>query len=170
MYHRVGVFNGEGPPVPIPNTAVKLTCADDTCLATGRENRSTPTQDPRSSDRGSFISSTNPDGFADEQDALRFVPRLPAGGGQLDTHSARSVFSAVHAAGENDQNSFAPAGANSARHFVYNLIPAIFGSRVSFYPLLVFFRRLWYTPFRKHICFCEEDTPWPQKAPRNIIW
>ena len=40
----VGVFNGEGPPVPIPNTEVKLTSADDTCLATGRENRSTPTQ------------------------------------------------------------------------------------------------------------------------------
>ena len=40
----VGVFNGEGPPVPIPNTEVKLTSADDTCLATGRENRSMPTQ------------------------------------------------------------------------------------------------------------------------------
>ena len=31
-------------PVPIPNTEVKLTSADDTCLATGRENRSMPTQ------------------------------------------------------------------------------------------------------------------------------
>ena len=40
----VGVFNGEGPPVPIPNTEVKLTSAEDTCLATGRENRSMPTQ------------------------------------------------------------------------------------------------------------------------------
>ena len=39
----VGVFNGEGPPVPIPNTEVKLTSADDTCLATDRENRSMPT-------------------------------------------------------------------------------------------------------------------------------
>ena len=35
----VGVFNGEGPPVPIPNTAVKLTCADNTWLATAREDR-----------------------------------------------------------------------------------------------------------------------------------
>ena len=35
----VGVFNGEGPPVPIPNTEVKLTSAENTCLATGRENR-----------------------------------------------------------------------------------------------------------------------------------
>ena len=42
--NAVGVFNDEGPPVPIPNTEVKLIGADDTCLATGRENRSTPTQ------------------------------------------------------------------------------------------------------------------------------
>ena len=43
----VGVFNGEGPPVPIPNTAVKLTSADNTCLETDREDRSTPTQSSR---------------------------------------------------------------------------------------------------------------------------
>ena len=42
--NAVGVFNGEGPPVPIPNTEVKLTCAENTCLATDRENRSMPTQ------------------------------------------------------------------------------------------------------------------------------
>ena len=42
MYHIVGVFNGEGPPVPIPNTAVKLTSADDTRLETDWENRSAP--------------------------------------------------------------------------------------------------------------------------------
>ena len=41
---QVGVFNGEGPPVPIPNTEVKLTSADDTCLETDWENRSVPTQ------------------------------------------------------------------------------------------------------------------------------
>ena len=46
----VSVFSGEGPPVPIPNTEVKLTCADDTCLATGWENRSTPTQPTRRDD------------------------------------------------------------------------------------------------------------------------
>ena len=40
----VGVFNGEGPPVPIPNTEVKLTSAENTCLETDRENRSMPTQ------------------------------------------------------------------------------------------------------------------------------
>ena len=40
----VGVFNGEGPPVPIPNTVVKLTSAENTCLATDWEDRSMPTQ------------------------------------------------------------------------------------------------------------------------------
>ncbi len=41
--HIVGVDNGEGPPVPIPNTEVKLTSAEDTCLETDWENRSMPT-------------------------------------------------------------------------------------------------------------------------------
>ena len=35
----VGVDCGEGPPVPIPNTEVKLTCADNTLRATAREDR-----------------------------------------------------------------------------------------------------------------------------------
>ena len=35
----VGVDGGEGTPVPIPNTAVKLTGADDTWLEAARENR-----------------------------------------------------------------------------------------------------------------------------------
>ena len=41
--NAVGVFNGEGPPVPSPNTEVKLTSADNTCLETDREDRSMPT-------------------------------------------------------------------------------------------------------------------------------
>ena len=41
----VGVFNGEGPPVPIPNTEVKLTSAENTCLATDWKDRTTPTQE-----------------------------------------------------------------------------------------------------------------------------
>ena len=36
-------INAEGPPVPIPNTEVKLCSAENTCLATDRENRSMPT-------------------------------------------------------------------------------------------------------------------------------
>ena len=39
----VGVDCGEGPPVPIPNTEVKLTCAEDTWRAAARENRKAPT-------------------------------------------------------------------------------------------------------------------------------
>ena len=35
----VGVDCGEGPPVPIPNTEVKLTCAEDTWRAAARENK-----------------------------------------------------------------------------------------------------------------------------------
>ena len=42
--YLVGAFNDEGPPVPIPNTEVKLTSAENTCLATDREDRSMPTQ------------------------------------------------------------------------------------------------------------------------------
>ena len=41
---EVGVINAEGPPVPIPNTEVKLCRADNTWLATAREDRYTPTQ------------------------------------------------------------------------------------------------------------------------------
>ena len=47
----VGVFNDEGPPVPIPNTEVKLRRAEDTLPATARENRSAPTSDPIRKDR-----------------------------------------------------------------------------------------------------------------------
>ena len=35
----VGDDDGEVPPVPIPNTEVKLTCAQDSSLETARENR-----------------------------------------------------------------------------------------------------------------------------------
>ena len=36
----VSVFNSEGPPVPIPNTEVKLVCAHNTWLDTAWEDRS----------------------------------------------------------------------------------------------------------------------------------
>ena len=35
----VGVDSGEGPPVPIPNTVVKLTGVENTWLVTAREDR-----------------------------------------------------------------------------------------------------------------------------------
>ena len=37
--HIVGIDCDEGPPVPIPNTEVKLICADNTWRATAREDR-----------------------------------------------------------------------------------------------------------------------------------
>ena len=40
----VSVFNSEGPPVPIPNTEVKLVCAHNTWLEAAREDRSMLTQ------------------------------------------------------------------------------------------------------------------------------
>ncbi len=38
----VGAFNEKVPPVPIPNTAVKLLRADNTWLETAREDMSVP--------------------------------------------------------------------------------------------------------------------------------
>ena len=37
--NKVGADCGEGPPVPIPNTEVKLTCAEDTWREAARENK-----------------------------------------------------------------------------------------------------------------------------------
>ena len=42
---EVSVTNAEGPPVPIPNTEVKLCSGEDTLRETVRENSSMPTQD-----------------------------------------------------------------------------------------------------------------------------
>ena len=38
-HSMAGADNVEGPPVPIPNTEVKLDCAEDTWLETTWENR-----------------------------------------------------------------------------------------------------------------------------------
>ena len=42
-FSQVGVYYNEGPPVPIPNTVVKLISAEDTRRVAARENRSAPT-------------------------------------------------------------------------------------------------------------------------------
>ncbi len=39
LVEMAGVDDGEVPPVPIPNTEVKLTCAEDSWLETACENR-----------------------------------------------------------------------------------------------------------------------------------
>ena len=41
---QVGVINAEGPPVPIPNTEVKLCRAENTWLEAAREDRYSPTR------------------------------------------------------------------------------------------------------------------------------
>ena len=51
---EVGVYDAEGPPVPIPNTVVKLSGAEDTWLEAARENRETPTQTPLANPSGHF--------------------------------------------------------------------------------------------------------------------
>ena len=47
MNKIVGVDYNEGPPVPIPNTEVKLISAEDTWLETARDNRKMPTHESR---------------------------------------------------------------------------------------------------------------------------
>ena len=39
-----GVYSAEVPPVPIPNTVVKLSSAEDTWWVAARENRTMPSQ------------------------------------------------------------------------------------------------------------------------------
>ena len=63
MLYIVGEVYAEGPPVPIPNTEVKLCRAEDTWLATARENRYSPTQTKEpvvKETTGSFLASENP--------------------------------------------------------------------------------------------------------------
>ena len=43
-FGTVGAYDEEDPPVPIPNTVVKLLRADNTWLETAREDKSAPTQ------------------------------------------------------------------------------------------------------------------------------
>ena len=40
---KVGVFNAEGPPVPIPNTEVKLCSGENTWREAAREDSTMPT-------------------------------------------------------------------------------------------------------------------------------
>ena len=54
MFIIVGIFNDEGPPVPIPNTEVKLISAENTWLEAARENRAMPTQ-KKNEDFSSFF-------------------------------------------------------------------------------------------------------------------
>ena len=50
VLHLVGEYYGQGTPVPIPNTVVKLSRANNTRRATSRKDRSVPTQNRLVSD------------------------------------------------------------------------------------------------------------------------
>ena len=88
MSHRdvVGVTNVEGPPVPIPNTEVKLNSAEDTWLEAARENRSTPT---------SFLLITY-SSLAQSVERMTVnhdvAGSSPAGGAKSKTESIRTLF------------------------------------------------------------------------------
>ena len=53
---KVGVDDVEGPPVPMPNTEVKLDSAENTRMVTSREDRKMPTQIKLSNRAAFFIS------------------------------------------------------------------------------------------------------------------
>ena len=59
VHQKVSVTSVEGPPVPIPNTEVKLNCAENTWLATARINRSMLTRKQKTEIVG-VISSEGP--------------------------------------------------------------------------------------------------------------
>ena len=46
-FNHTGGYYREATPVPIPNTEVKLACADNTWLATAREDRLLPVYIPQ---------------------------------------------------------------------------------------------------------------------------
>ena len=50
----VGAANAQGPPVPIPNTEVKLCSAENTSTETSREDRSVPTPRKGSCESGNY--------------------------------------------------------------------------------------------------------------------
>ena len=55
MKRIVGVYDEEVPPVPIPNTVVKLLGAENTWLETAREFRSVPASTKQ---QGSFLAAS----------------------------------------------------------------------------------------------------------------
>ena len=73
MINRVGVDDDEGPPVPIPNTEVKLISAEDTWLATARDNRKAPTSKQSPSRVAVFLR------FAASPSAFESFPAARAG-------------------------------------------------------------------------------------------
>ena len=63
----VGVTNAEGPPVPIPNTEVKLCSGDNTSREAAREDSSMPTSSDRGSEKASSV---------DEEQEIKAKPNI----------------------------------------------------------------------------------------------
>ena len=57
VHQEVSVHNAQGPPVPIPNTEVKLCSAENTRREAVREDRTKPTQEPDPKRSGFILSS-----------------------------------------------------------------------------------------------------------------
>ena len=57
VHQEVSVHNAQGPPVPIPNTEVKLCGAENTRREAVREDRTKPTQEPDPKRSGFILSS-----------------------------------------------------------------------------------------------------------------
>ena len=94
-YNIVGVDSGEGPPVPIPNTEVKLTCAENTWLEAAREDRKSPTQRlPDGKTSGNRYSS-----IAQSVEHLTVNQGVtgssPVGGAKKPLYESKEVFSLI---------------------------------------------------------------------------
>ena len=61
LLRKVGVTNAEGPPVPIPNTEVKLCSGENTWLEAAREDSSMPTQDRERKNRSPILKPSDSD-------------------------------------------------------------------------------------------------------------
>ena len=87
---EVGVNNAQGPPVPIPNTEVKLCSAEDTWLETAWEKRTAPT--PRKGkQRGKgnlYRNLLNTRGCS----SVGRAPALQAGGHGFESHHLHQLF------------------------------------------------------------------------------
>ena len=72
----VGLTNAEGPPVPIPNTEVKLRSAENTMLATAWKDRSRPT----------FVLTDEAHNLKRGCSSVGRAPALQAGGHGFESH------------------------------------------------------------------------------------
>ena len=88
ILEKVGVTNAEGPPVPIPNTEVKLCSGENTLRATAREDSSMPTL--RKERKQNFLSCSEEEKTTNHiiwgcSSAGR-APALQAGGHGFESH------------------------------------------------------------------------------------